>query len=184
MIKDVLKITLSPDEIAHAIEVGKNRNQENRKGKQKDGLVTSHQSSIGIDEQGSIAEYAFSKLTGIPWDGKLKSYSEWRTWRHEGHDVGMVEIKSTKLAYGNLLVRPHNADYAPYVCVLTHQEPEYIFAGWCWGYEAKQPKWWRGEIPKPAYIVKQDSLRGMSELLSMIPKLEHIVAEKELAGKE
>lgn len=162
-------IKLTDIEIQQAKEVARQRNESQRQAGRPDGLVKG--SSIDRDLEGALSELAVSKALQLPWDGKFLPIQIWDVWKHEGNDVGKLEIRSTTLENGSLILHPSDKDHSPYLLVLSHKRPEYLLAGWVWGKEGKASRYWRDNVPRPCFMVKQGNLRPMSELLTELEKL-------------
>jgi len=170
-------VTLTPKQINQVIKIAERRNAEQRKHHQKDGLVATEKSSVGADIEGAIGEGAFAKAFALKWDGSFKKHAEWLKWRHDGHDVSGLEIKTTRYRTGRLLVQKWNRDDAPYIlAIITSDLPSAIknnkkieieLVGWCIGQEAKNDLWWVSEWRRPCYALPQNQLRDMSELMDI-----------------
>lgn len=159
-------ITLTEDEINQAQQIAKLRNQSQRDAGRPDGLVKG--SSLDRDTQGALSELAVSKALNLPWDGSFIPISVWDKWKYEGNDVGKLEIRSTSLAKGRLILHPKDKDFSPYVLVLSDKHPEYQLIGWLFGAEGKNSKYWRNNVPKPCFMVPQTKLNSMDSLFEAI----------------
>ena len=163
----MIEVTLTEEDERLADDAAQKRNQSQRQAGRKDGKVV--EDSIGIDRQGARAELAISKAFDIPWDGKFFDIERWFNWRNEGHDVSGLEVRSTHHPRGALILHPKDKDYSPFLLVLTHKRPTYVIAGWCYGYEGKQQKWWRDVgYGRPCFYAPQQYLRDIEELKEKI----------------
>jgi len=168
-------VTLTPKQIKQIIKIAKRRNAEQRKHFQKDGLVATEKTSVGADIEGAIGEAAVAKCFELKWDGSFKQHSNWLKWRHEGHDVCGLEVKTTKYKGGRLLIQSWNRDDAPYVLATVPSDlPDAIknqkniqveLVGWCIGKEAKDETWWMDDWRRPCFGLPQSKLRNMVELV-------------------
>ena len=161
-----MQIKLSSKDIRLAAEVAQQRNESQRQAGRADGLVKG--SSLGRDIQGAEAELAVSKALTLPWDGKWLPIPEWDRWKHHGNDVGKIEIRSTELPNGRLILHPSDKDHSPYLLVLAHEKPIYRLVGWIYGVEGKQDKYWRSNVPRPCYMVRQEELKTVDELIKIL----------------
>lgn len=159
-------ITLSEEDINYATQIANLRNQSQRQAGRTDGLVKG--SSLGRDLQGAQSELAVSKILNLPWDGKFLPISIWDQWKHEGNDVGKLEIRSTDRDNGRLILHPGDKDLSPYLLVLSNNHPTYQLAGWTFGKDGKQSKYWRENVPRPCFMVPQSDLRSVKELLNIL----------------
>lgn len=163
----IISITLNETDLKLAADVGRSRNASQRVGNRADGKVLSD--SIGIDVQGAQAELAVSRALNLPWDGKFKELEKWFDWRENGHDVSGLEVRSTHHVKGSLILHPQDKDQSPYVLVLTYKSPEFILAGWNFGFVGKERKYWRDVgYGRPCYYLPQKMLRPMDELFKQI----------------
>ena len=110
---------------------------------------------------GVRCETAASKWSGEPLQPpQLAS-------RHEP-DVGYFDVRGTRFRYGGLIV--HKVDEGdpaerPFVLVLELDRFVYDVAGWAYGHEAQQPRYWRvAGMRYPCFLVPQRELRPI-ELL-------------------
>ena len=124
--------------------------------------------SVGIDEQGAIAELAVALALGLPWSGRFVAQLEqWLTWRHANGDIGSVEVRSTRSSSGHLLLQPGDKDGAPYLLAVVGPLPRVRLAGWLPGHAAKSRHFWRDlgpSVPRACYWVPQCQLRPIGEL--------------------
>ena len=109
------------------------------------------------DCEAAAAEYVVARHLGICWNLGCGSSL------YAG-DVGECEVKHTLLDRGCLIVRPEHAAERIYILV-TGEMPVYQIRGWYWGYDAKTDKYWNEMIQEPAYMVGQEYLNDMSEIV-------------------
>jgi hypothetical protein len=87
-------------------------------------------------------------------------------------DVGWFDVRATPYRTGGLLVHPDDVDDRPILLVIIGvgaHGTSYRMAGWCWGHEAKQARWWwvghAGRAVRwPCYRVPQAELRPPASL--------------------
>lgn len=162
-------VTLNEKDISLANDVAELRNKSQRAANRKDGLVKG--SSLGRDLQGTLAELAVSRALSLPWDGKWLPISTWDTWKLEGNDVGKLEVRSTDRANGRLILHPSDKDFSPYLLVTSENHPNYKLVGWVYGKDGKLDRYWRENVPRPCYMVPQENLRSIDDLLEMLKNL-------------
>lgn len=162
-----MEIKLTDEEVVLANAVALKRNDSQRQAGRADGLVKG--SSLDRDVEGAMAELAVSKALKLPWDGQWLPIAIWDKWKHEGNDVGKLEIRSTTLPTGRLILHHSDKDHSPYLLVLN-ANPTFKLVGWVFGAEGKQKKYWRNNVPRPCYMVRQEELHSMEELLKEIEK--------------
>jgi hypothetical protein len=161
-------IKLLDSDLEYAKQVAAKRNNSQRNAHRGDGVVMA--SSIYADVIGAEGELAVSKGLGLPWDGEWLPIESWDTWKLDGHDVGQIEVRSTKHASGRLILHPNDKDFSPYVLVISTNSPEFRLAGWCFGNEGKKSSYWRTNVPKPCYMVPQERLYPMADLIKILKK--------------
>lgn len=103
------------------------------------------------------AEMAFAKFIKCYWEFSVNTFKK--------PDVGSFQVRFNFLENGHLIVRPEDNPTEKYVLVIGCM-PKYRIAGWCFGYEAKQDKFWRNPGNQPgkrfAYWVPQDQLKPLN----------------------
>lgn len=149
--------------MAQAAIVAQQRNSSQRDAGRKDGLVKGN--SLNRDLEGALAELAVSKAFNLPWTGRFYPIQTWDKWKHEGNDVGKLEIRSTDRSNGRLICHPNDKDDSPYLLVLSHDSPFFHLVGWVFGKDAKNSLYWRTNVPKPCYMVPQENLKSISSLI-------------------
>jgi YD repeat-containing protein len=124
--------------------------------------------SWGNDIESTGGECAFATAYGYPWPKPFEQ-------RKDG-DVDGKEVRWTWRKNGRLLV--HDDDDGSRVFVLvTGLMPNYVLRGWCFGWEAKQPKFWDEPQPgRPCYCAPQRILWDM-------PDPEKIKCARHVAGR-
>ena len=106
-----------------------------------------------IDIEGLLAEAAVAKAVGVyyaPITGALDTTL--------GDILPGVQIRSTKYDSGSLLV--HDSDHDDHRFILvTGASGKYRIAGWCYGREGKDKKFWKTYKGRSCYWVPQNALR-------------------------
>lgn len=155
-----MRIILTEEQATYAESVGIARHASHR------GRADNDISGGGerIHKIGACGELAVSLATGWAWDGKLFDRSAWEAWRDaDGGDVRGLEVK-TAISGTSLILQPRNSTHAVYVCVRYVGGREYEILGWIHGREAKVAKYWRADVPRPAFFVPPRVLRPLCEL--------------------
>lgn len=106
-----------------------------------------------LDVQGALAEMAAAKVLDLYWAGG---------WPPAG-DVARVQVRSTVLPDGRLVVNQDDPDDVPFVLVVG-VPPVLRLPGWMSGREAKAARWWQADVACPAFFVPQAALHPMHEL--------------------
>ncbi len=109
---------------------------------------------------GVCGERAYCKLFGLYWNGAVNTF-------HQQPDVDNgIEVRSTKLSLGRLIVRDNDADDRCYVLMTgphlseAISDPVMRYHGWIIGWEAKQSHWLDNpNVLRPSWFVPQDALR-------------------------
>lgn len=160
-----MQITLNENELEKALEIASLRNQSQRSANRPDGKVMA--SSIDADIMGAEGELAVSKALNLPWSGKWLPIPLWDSWKHDGNDVGKIEVRTTNYKTGRLILHHSDKDNSPYLLVIANK-PEFRLAGWKWGKEGKNSSYWRKNVPRPCYMVPQEKLDSIDSLLELI----------------
>jgi len=155
-------VTLTAEQVDLAYDVAKRRNGIHRANNRADGNVNGQ--SLAVDIDGAMAELAVCVAYNKPWENAFVSLERWDNERRMLHDVAHLEVKSTRHPNGCLLVQKQFSDEPPYVLVITARAPEFRLAGWLYGWEVKQAKFWRTDVPRPCYMAPQNALRPMDTL--------------------
>ena len=107
---------------------------------------------------GAIAEMALAKALNVYWVPSVDTFKL--------PDIGTnLQVRSTTLERGKLIVRPRDSDDEIYVLGIE-KTPLVSFKGWMYGKDAKNAEHWfdpRNGHPG-AWFVAQDKLRNMNEL--------------------
>ena len=159
-------ITLTNEELKHAAQIALLRNKSQRLAGRADGKVI--ESSIMADTIGAEGELAVSKALGLPWDGSWLPIPLWDKWKREGNDVGRLEVRTTNHATGRLILHHSDKDNSPYILVISNERPIFRLAGWLFASEGKHKKYWATHVPRPCYMVKQQHLRTVEDLVKII----------------
>ena len=110
--------------------------------------------------RGAHCEFAASIILNLYWRptiGEIKA-----------RDVGgLVEVRSTVLCDGRLIVKPRDAD-APFVLIVADMGDLWFrFGGWMWAADAKKAPL-NGEHGDPAHYVSQALLSSRATLMNWL----------------
>lgn len=111
----------------------------------------------GTDIEGAAAELAFAKARGHYYDCYVGV-----NYAHQPGDVGRTQVRSTWHENGCLTVYDNDPDDAAFV-LMVGMIPTFRIAGWLYGREAKDPRWRREDLRKPAFFVPQPALRRVEQ---------------------
>jgi hypothetical protein len=150
------RVILTQQEMEMASFVGCKRRCESKSKSRKDNdnlknVGFKEMDFWGIDIEGAAAEMAYCKFTNQFWSGSVNSF--------KAPDCGSdIQIRSTKLNNGCLIVREKDPDSDYYVLV-SGIAPEFIICGWIRGSDAKKKSYERAPNNRtPAYFVPQSAL--------------------------
>lgn len=101
--------------------------------------------------EGAAAEEAVAKLHGLYWGGHTEAFGE--------PDVGFLQVRWTARPSGCLVAHPEDADDTVLVLV-TGVAPVFHVRGYLPIAAAKHERWWRDDVPYPAFFVPQSELLG------------------------
>jgi hypothetical protein len=184
MSREVLRVTLTPEECAQAIEIGRARHAEHERAGRLDTRIDPR-AGVKLHIQGALAEKGVAVALKLEWDGAFRRLDEWLEWRESGGDVGGgIQVKATDRPDGCLLLQKHNdrfelggdpraeAQRNAYVLVLTLRStyPTMFLIGWRFGDEARQPTFWDARMPRPCWRVHQHHLRSIRSLAKFFPR--------------
>jgi hypothetical protein len=117
------------------------------------------------DIRGAHCEFATSILVNRYWRPSIGEIDK--------PDVGgLVEVRSTTLEMGRLIVKPDDDDHSPFVLIVADMERlRFRFAGWEFGRVAKE---WPlvTKHGDPGHYVDQSALASRSELLAWLREAE------------
>lgn len=102
---------------------------------------------------GALAECAVAKA--------LDLYPS-RKERDTDGDVGRYQVRST-VRHESLIVQEYDDDRDVFILVLG-SPPVLTLEGWIAGIGAKQPRFWRTDVRRPAYFVPRHELHSMEDL--------------------
>jgi hypothetical protein len=166
MMTSPIKIRLTDDSILFACLIGcQRRLRKLRRG--REGWGADKSTGWQRDCDGAIGELVVAKWQGVYWDGG-------GPLEFDIKDAGRLQVRSTPWEKGRLTTHPEDKDEDIFVLVLTHAAPDYVLAGWMWGYETKamqggRHKYWSClQKNRPAFNVPQSDLRPMDSLQAMI----------------
>lgn len=147
-------VVLTAEQVAWAEDVG---NERERRALAR-GYKPRHGTGLSIADdpwethrEGAAGELAFALATG----------REWRPSLDPDRDIGDVEgthVRATKYHSGHLILHPEDREGVPFV-LCTGIRPRLTLRGWCWIDEGREDRYWRTDIPWPAFLVPQRELR-------------------------
>ena len=105
--------------------------------------------------EGALAEWAASKALGKHWPGKGQM---------RGDDIGGLQVRSTAHLGGHLMLHKTDKDEDLFILMIG-QASEWHPTGWIRGKSGKQQQWWRTDMRSPCFMVPQEELRDMVELI-------------------
>lgn len=152
-----IPVTLSWSEIEIAaldavrIEVADRRSVKLKQGA---GWTGTFAESVAQGISGLCGEMAVRNYLGLPWDPQFGNF------RHRP-DVGMFEVKTTKLPTGRLWCHRKDNPRRKFVLVID-KSPVFTIIGWAWGQEVMVLGEWR--TPRPggsAFYLPQQNLYTM-----------------------
>lgn len=144
-----VEISLTPHNLFMAGLVGISRHV---KGAWKPGRYGVNNSNAGwqVNCDGAAGEMAVAKWLDVFYDGNLGNF--------KARDAGPLEVRTTALESGCLIIHPEDRDDGVFVLVLSHKSPTFILRGWLRGAEAKAKKYWKeGQKGRPAFFVPQNA---------------------------
>jgi hypothetical protein len=108
--------------------------------------------------RGAHCEVAASIMLNLYWRPNIGEIKK--------RDVGgLVEVRSTVLETGRLIVKPRDADDAPFVLIVADMDAlKFRFGGWTF---ARDAKLWplNPDYGDPAHYVEQSELMGRPDLM-------------------
>ncbi len=142
--------TLSPAQMSHAARVGHDRYVARGKTIQPEVL----------DVQNAQAEQAVAFALNREWIGGFVRVSEWKIWRTMAKDVRDLQVRTTGLPLGGLVIDESDEDDHAFVLVINRDSPLFVVAGWILGSDAKQEKFRdaEGTLGPPRFLVPQAEL--------------------------
>lgn len=114
---------------------------------------------------GTRGEMAVAKALNLYWSGTVGDYG--------AVDVGgCVEVRTITKSFHSLILHPQDKDDVPFVLVDLSNTPNIRLAGWIYGKDGKQDKFWSDPSGKdrPAFFIDQSYLRNAQELVELFKK--------------
>ena len=158
-------VTLNEIERRICAWVGKQRRQYAVNSGRNPGLGPSRLDECGAenDIRGAECEYAASRILNLYWRPWVGSITEAKRMRDVG---GLIEVRSTDLPNGRLIVKPDDPDDAPFVLIVRNAD-RFTLAGWLFAHEAKEFHLLTA-YGDPAHFVPQDKLSANTLLIEWI----------------
>lgn len=120
----------------------------------------------GSEELDLIAargEMAVAKALNLYWSGTVGDYG--------AVDVGgCVEVRSRTKDWHSLILHPSDNDDLPFVLADVSSPPKIRLAGWMYGREGKDERFWSDPSGKnrPAFFIEQKHLKPMDGLVEIL----------------
>tara|TARA_R100000963_G_scaffold34969_1_gene30522 strand:- start:592 stop:1104 length:513 start_codon:yes stop_codon:yes gene_type:complete len=157
-----MNIILTEKQISYATEMGKKRHKYDSTIGARGAYNISKKmnSTATLDIQGCVAEYAVSLLLNKEWIGFSENFQNIES------DVGNnLQIRSTYLPHGNLILHQKDADNQKFVLVKLHNLPNVDVVGWVMGKDAKQEQFWTEPVKnRPCYMYPSQLLQDMDDI--------------------
>lgn len=111
---------------------------------------------------GAHGEFAASLILNCSWRPRIGEIN--------APDIGdWIEVRTTDLPHGSLIVKPKDKDDRPYVlCIADMDRLRFHAVGWLYGYEAKRFPLEQRSGGDPARYVKQGPLSPLATLRPLI----------------
>ena len=123
--------------------------------------------------RGCECEYAGSLILNLYWRPYVETMKEASTMGDLG---GLVEIRSTVLPHGRLIVKPNAKDDRPYGLVMKRNVDHFRLVGWLFAIEAKELFPLETRFGDPAHFAAQWALRPNKHLRSWIAHAREVAA--------
>jgi len=152
-----ISVTLTEYEMAMCERVGRDRNASARAYRRDPGLgPTSQAGNVSGDVRGAQCEYACAIGLNLFWRPSVGSIAS--------RDAGdLVQVRSTVLPHGRLIIKPGDDDNDGFVLVLQ-QGRDHTLLGWLLASDAKALAPLTSDYGDPAHFVSQRDLRDVHEL--------------------
>lgn len=112
----------------------------------------------GVDIEAACAELAVAKFVGVYWESVV------RQPKNLPGDVGRIQVRSTTLPDGCLILHKRDRDDATFVLVVG-RIPKYRVAGYIQASACKQERFWSQGDGRAAYFVPQSALTAPDKAL-------------------
>lgn len=156
------EIILTAEESRICAWVGRMRFADARRLARNPGLGPPH-TTDAYDIRGAHCEFAASLILNVSWRPTIGKIGT--------PDVGdFIEVRSTDLETGRLIVKPEDDDDAPFVLIVAKMESlRFRAAGWLYAGEAKEFPLLT-EFGDPAHFVPQSALSSVATLRALIDR--------------
>ena len=164
-------VQLSKSEVAKAERIAGLRCRMNEKARRGG---TALDSALEAHRIGAVGELAVANALELPWDGAYRCEADWQAWRQVGHDVAGLEVRSTPVPNGSLVLRRNDPADAIFVLAILRDAPPIRgatmvrLAGWAICGEVRTPSRWRSDWKIPCYAVPQAALQPMSPIVRLL----------------
>lgn len=148
------KSRFSEPEMRHAASVGVERQLLAIRLGRPDRYGAEKRNGFGMHIEGAHGEQGTAKMLNVYWDPVV----EHQLYALPG-DVGVYQVRTTTRPRGCLIIHREDSDQARFYLVVLNL-PEFTVVGWALGADCKRPRFWRDDVPDPAFFVPQDELRS------------------------
>jgi hypothetical protein len=152
-------VYLTPEEIRRAEEIGMKTQEWAIKNKVRDQPTANPKKGFRYHDVGAVCELAASKALAQPWNRKIGDFK--RT------DVGPYEVRGNSRSDGRLRLNQKGSKPEKAYILVLDSRPKFILAGWAFGYEVMQDKYWGFHYdgwPVPCWGMPQEDLHPMPTL--------------------
>jgi hypothetical protein len=153
-------VILETSELMLAGTVGLMREVTNLRDERQDAYGASPEKGWQLHIEGCCGELAVAKFLNLFWSGQLGKL--------HADDVGFLQVRTRSKDHYDLMVHPEDPDDKVFILAIG-LAPKFRLAGWMYGRDAKQKRWWDDPAgDRPAYFVKQSWLNPMSQLVELL----------------
>ena len=154
------KVEITADEAVAAAAAGaiqQIRSVLRERGRDHGGVSRRQQRLRWADSiHGMMAEMAVAKYLGVTWTPGAQAVKR-------GDVAEAIEVRATEHENGHLLVYDSDSDAAPFVLAVGHF-PCFYLAGWLYGADCEQQRYWQRDKDPPCYWVQQNHLMDVQVL--------------------
>jgi hypothetical protein len=145
-------VELSAPEYAGCCRVGDARQESNVRRGRRNHNGAEFSRGAEYHRLGASGEYVFAVGSGIPYVPVLDDMA--------ARDVGGWQVRATHWARGHLRIDKWKDDPTHPFALVTGLPPLFYIAGWMWGFEGMQERWWRDmtRVGCPSFWVPYDAI--------------------------
>ena len=159
-----IKVQLDYDAIKEAAYIGVDRQIDNLRNHRRPAYGSGRKNDWQKAIEGCLGEKAVSEAFGIYWDGNVGNLT--------AADVGNIDVRTTSLHNGSLIIHHRDHDNRPFV-LATGINGEYYLRGWLKGGDGKKEEYWK-KTDRPAFFVPQSVLEAFGDEEDPFPGIELI----------